>query len=245
MDLGQGMNEECYISLQSAGRGVTFTELLTMVATEAEQSKFTVDRHAQVNEQMVVGSAEENETEKCIDSSANRAAGNIEEGFLDTNLEFSTETLTQPGAAFDRREGNFGSKLPDESIGTSCFVDSSVNFGGSNCSDGISKASFSRTISNYQLEEDCGATDVTSQVREFNGGLIEESMRKYCEDKKSIMFEPEVGMQFSSTEEAFQFYMYSWVLGFSIRLGDNYTTKTKQRTMQEYLCQRQVQENTS
>ncbi|XP_051189963.2 protein FAR1-RELATED SEQUENCE 5-like [Lolium perenne] len=65
-------------------------------------------------------------------------------------------------------------------------------------------------------------------------------MRKYCEDKKNVMFEPEVGMQFSSTEEAFQFYnMYSWVLGFSIRLGDNYTPKTKQRTMQEYLCQRQ------
>jgi hypothetical protein len=41
MDLGEGMNKECYISLQSAGRGVTFTELLTMVATEAEQYKFT------------------------------------------------------------------------------------------------------------------------------------------------------------------------------------------------------------
>jgi hypothetical protein len=84
-------------------------------------------------------------------------------------------------------------------------------------------------------------TTILGSCREFNGGLIEESMRKYCEDKKSVMFEPQVGMQFSSTEEAFQFYnMYSWVLGFSIRLGDNYTPKTKQRTMQEYLCQRQV-----
>ncbi|KAK1660878.1 hypothetical protein QYE76_049037 [Lolium multiflorum] len=65
---------------------------------------------------------------------------------------------------------------------------------------------------------------------EYNGGLIEESMRKYCEDKKRVMFEPEVGMEFSSTEEAFQYYnMYSWVIGFSIRLGDNYTTKSKQR----------------
>jgi hypothetical protein len=87
-------------------------------------------------------------------------------------------------------------------------------------------------------------TTILGSCREFNGGLIEESMRKYCEDKKSVMFEPEVGMQFSFTEEAFQFYnMYSWVLGFIIRLGDNYTTKTKQRTMQEYLCQRQVEKN--
>jgi hypothetical protein len=77
--------------------------------------------------------------------------------------------------------------------------------------------------------------------RENNVGPIEESMRKYCEDKKTVMFKPEVGMEFYSSEEAYQFYnMYSWVAGFSIRLGDNYTNKKKQRTMQEYLCQRQV-----
>jgi hypothetical protein len=55
------------------------------------------------------------------------------------------------------------------------------------------------------------------------------------------MFKPELGMEFSSIEEAFQFFnMYSWVAGFSIRLGDNYVNKKGVRTMQEYKCQREV-----
>ncbi|XP_071674554.1 protein FAR1-RELATED SEQUENCE 6-like [Lolium perenne] len=106
-----------------------------------------------------------------------------------------------------------------------------------------SSASMDGGISNGNT--DCRMESVVHPVpvlseREYHGGTIEESMRKYCEDKKRVMFEPEIGMEFSSTEEAFQYYnMYSWVTGFSIRLGDNYTTKTKQRTMQEYLCRRQ------
>ncbi|KAK1683308.1 hypothetical protein QYE76_044156 [Lolium multiflorum] len=94
------------------------------------------------------------------------------------------------------------------------------------------------------LEDDCGGMDVTSQNKDNNVGPIEESMRKYCEDKKTVMFKPEVGMEFYSSEEAYQFYnMYSWVAGFSIRLGENYTNKKKERTMQEYLCQRQGTDN--
>ncbi|KAK1683306.1 hypothetical protein QYE76_044154 [Lolium multiflorum] len=94
------------------------------------------------------------------------------------------------------------------------------------------------------LEDDCGGMDVTSQNKDNNVGPIEESMRKYCEDKKTVMFKPEVGMEFYSSEEAYQFYnMYSWVVGFSIRLGDNYTNKKKERTMQEYLYQRQGTDN--
>jgi hypothetical protein len=55
------------------------------------------------------------------------------------------------------------------------------------------------------------------------------------------MFKPELGMEFSSTEEAYQFYnMYSWVAGFNIRMGDNYVNKKGKRTMQEYRCQREV-----
>jgi hypothetical protein len=55
------------------------------------------------------------------------------------------------------------------------------------------------------------------------------------------MFKPELGMEFSSIEEAYQFFnMYSWVAGFSIRLGDNYVNKKGVRTMQEYKCQREV-----
>jgi hypothetical protein len=66
-------------------------------------------------------------------------------------------------------------------------------------------------------------------------------VRKYCEDKSYDMFKPEVGMRFDTCEDAYKFYnMYSWVLGFSIRCGDNYTNTKKIRTNQEYKCQREV-----
>ncbi|KAM0841051.1 hypothetical protein ACQ4PT_059269 [Festuca glaucescens] len=240
MDLGEAMNNYCHNSIQSVGTDVSFTDLLNMVARDAEMSKFPVDRSSQLNEEMVLGGGEDILIEKSISDIETRSGANMEDGIWDGNVNFSMETSMQPEADFTRRELKFGSQLPDESIGTSCFVDSSVNCASSYCSDTISNASVSRTFSNFQLAEDGGAVDVTSHAREFHGGLIEESMRKYCEDKQTVMFEPELGMEFSSTEEAFQFYnMYSWVSGFSIRLGDNYTTKSKQRTMQEYLCQRQ------
>ncbi|KAM0831897.1 hypothetical protein ACQ4PT_065253 [Festuca glaucescens] len=238
MDMGE--NNYWHNSIQSVGTDVSFTDLLNMVAKDAEMSKFPVDRSSQLNEEMVLGGGEDILIEKSISDIETRSGAYMEDGICDGNVNFSMETSMQPEADFTRRELKFGSQLPDESIGTSCFVDSSVKCASSYCSDAISNASVSRTFSNFQLAEDGGAVDVTSHAREFHGGLIEESMRKYCEDKQTVMFEPELGMEFSSTEEAFQFYnMYSWVSGFSIRLGDNYTTKSKQRTMQEYLCQRQ------
>lgn len=70
---------------------------------------------------------------------------------------------------------------------------------------------------------------------------IEDSVRRYCEDKSTDMFKPEIGMTFTSCEDAYKFYnMYSWVLGFSIRCGDNYTNTKGVRTVQEYKCQREV-----
>jgi hypothetical protein len=67
----------------------------------------------------------------------------------------------------------------------------------------------------------------------------EASVRKYCEDKSYDMFKPEVGMRFDTCEDAYKFYnMYSWVLGFSIRCGDNYTNTKKIRTNQEYTARR-------
>lgn len=47
------------------------------------------------------------------------------------------------------------------------------------------------------------------------------------------MFKPEVGMRFDTCKDTYKFYnMYSWVLGFSICCGDNYTNMKKYLTNQ-------------
>ncbi|XP_037443706.1 protein FAR1-RELATED SEQUENCE 6-like [Triticum dicoccoides] len=71
-------------------------------------------------------------------------------------------------------------------------------------------------------------------------GAVENGIRSYCEDTSVQMLRPVVGMKFSSIAEAYDFYnTYSWVLGFSIRNGDNYITiRTCVQIMQEFTCQR-------
>ena len=71
-------------------------------------------------------------------------------------------------------------------------------------------------------------------------GAVEHGIRSFCEDTSVQMLRPVVGMKFSSKAEAYDFYnTYSWVLGFSIRNGDNYITiRTRVQTMQEFTCQR-------
>lgn len=137
-----------------------------------------------------------------------------------------------------RFEG-FGTQLPSESIGTHLFGD--IDSGSQDCSESESIRKVSRSFSNFNtFEDEVAGEDVTSKDKEVISGPIEESMRRYCDDKKNIMFKPEIGMEFCSMEGAYQFYnMYSWVAGFSIRLGDNYTNKNKVRTMQEHKCQRE------
>lgn len=226
--------------MDSIGNDVSFMDLLSMVAANAANNDVKVHHAVQLHEDLVIGTEEQVLAKQQITHNNKRSSASMDGGISNGNTDCRMESVVHPVPVLSERISLFGSGLPDESIGTSLFVDSSLKCGSSFCSDGISKASASRSFSNFLLEEECVAMDVTSEVREYHGGTIEESMRKYCEDKKRVMFEPEIGMEFSSTEEAFQYYnMYSWVTGFSIRLGDNYTTKTKQRTMQEYLCQRQ------
>ena len=76
-------------------------------------------------------------------------------------------------------------------------------------------------------------------------GAVEHGIRSFCEDTSVQMLRPVVGMKFSSKAEAYDFYnTYSWVLGFSIRNGDNYITiQTRVQTMQEFTCQRAVSNN--
>lgn len=66
-------------------------------------------------------------------------------------------------------------------------------------------------------------------------------MKAYCEDKTIDMFKPSIGMKFSSEKEAYDFYnTYSWVVGFSIRNGDNWVNIKGVKKMQEFKCQRSV-----
>ncbi|XP_048548424.1 uncharacterized protein LOC125527953 isoform X2 [Triticum urartu] len=70
-------------------------------------------------------------------------------------------------------------------------------------------------------------------------GAVEHGIRSFCEDTSVQMLKTIVGMKFSSKAEAYDFYnTYSWVLGFSIRNGDNYINCNGVQTMQELICQR-------
>ncbi|XP_044393388.1 uncharacterized protein [Triticum aestivum] len=69
-------------------------------------------------------------------------------------------------------------------------------------------------------------------------GAVEHGIRSFCEDTSVQMLRPVVGMKFSSKAEAYDFYnTYSWVLGFSIRYGDNFINSKGVQTMQELICQ--------
>ncbi|XP_044370615.1 uncharacterized protein [Triticum aestivum] len=91
---------------------------------------------------------------------------------------------------------------------------------------------------NVQIEES------DSNERYLEGGqvgAVEHGIRSFCEDTSVQMLRPVVGMKFSSKAEAYDFYnTYSWVLGFSIRNGDNYINCNGVQTMQELICQRAI-----
>lgn len=72
-------------------------------------------------------------------------------------------------------------------------------------------------------------------------GAIEIAMRTTADRVSQNIFEPEVGMVFDSSEEAFEFYnMYSWEVGFGIIMNRSLTrTNDKSyRSMQEFTCQK-------
>lgn len=211
MDAAVESMKNLYPTTESLDNNLSFTELLSLVAHEAESRKGWNESDVKTAE---------------VDGTNNdKTFPRVLSAGQEKNMEF-----------------NFSSELPDESIDTCLFQDSSLLSGSVNGMVDIPKGNGTRSFSTFNnMDGDSVGMDVTSQNKDYNVGPIEESMRKYCEDKRTVMFKPEVGMEFSSTEEAYQFYnMYSWVAGFSIRLGDNYTNKKKERTMQEYLCQRQV-----
>ncbi|KAM0823571.1 hypothetical protein ACQ4PT_070785 [Festuca glaucescens] len=244
MDAGGGRMNSCDQTMEAINSNLSFTDLLSMVALEAENKKCRAVDACEENEHVAVYPLEDissQQTEDVIMDWNESNLNNLESDCIN-NERMYTGVLS--AGQVKNKEIMLCPELPDESIDTCLFEDSSLIGASGNGLGDMFKANGSRSYSTFNnFEEESGGMDVTSQNKEYNGGPIEESMRKYCEDKKRVMFKPEEGMEFSSTEEAYQFYnMYSWVVGFSIRLGANYTNK-KKRTMQEYLCQRQGNDN--
>lgn len=92
MDPGEGMNNYCHNSIQSVGIDVSFTDLLNMVAKDAEMSKYPVDGSSQLNEEMLLGGGEDILVEKSISDIETRTGANMEDGIWDGNVNFSMES---------------------------------------------------------------------------------------------------------------------------------------------------------
>ncbi|XP_047090641.1 uncharacterized protein LOC124702539 [Lolium rigidum] len=120
-------------------------------------------------------------------------------------------------------------QLPEESIETDAFYNSYSNKNDCSYSEAVSASNTSRCFSSFnQSDAESAPQEVSSAKNDNLSETIEASVRKYCEDKSYDMFKPEIGMRFDTCEDAYKFYnMYSWVLGFIIRCGDNYTNTKK------------------
>ncbi|XP_044972140.1 protein FAR1-RELATED SEQUENCE 5-like [Hordeum vulgare subsp. vulgare] len=66
---------------------------------------------------------------------------------------------------------------------------------------------------------------------------LEKAMRSYVDQKSGQVVAPEIGREFDSLAEAFEFYnLYSWEIGFGIRYGQSRTNAQKSRTVQDIVC---------
>uniref|UniRef100_A0A8I7BID7 Protein FAR1-RELATED SEQUENCE n=2 Tax=Hordeum vulgare subsp. vulgare TaxID=112509 RepID=A0A8I7BID7_HORVV len=66
---------------------------------------------------------------------------------------------------------------------------------------------------------------------------LEKAMRTYADCKSGHVVAPEIGREFDSLAEAFDFYnLYSWEIGFGIRYGQCRRNAQKSRTVQDFVC---------
>jgi hypothetical protein len=71
----------------------------------------------------------------------------------------------------------------------------------------------------------------------WNYGAVERAFRDAGDKDGGCIFELVVGKRFESVEEAFEYYnLYSWEIGFGIRLGRSRENKSGKRTMQDIIC---------
>lgn len=86
-----------------------------------------------------------------------------------------------------------------------------------------------------------GLISICSGVRlpaAWNYGAVERAFRDAATSGAGgMIFEPATGKKFESIQEAFEFYnLYSWEIGFGIRLGRSRENKGGKRTMQDIVC---------
>ncbi|KAE8786714.1 hypothetical protein D1007_39406 [Hordeum vulgare] len=64
-----------------------------------------------------------------------------------------------------------------------------------------------------------------------------QAMRSYVDRKSGHVVAPEIGTEFDSLDEAFEFHnLYSWEIGFGIRYGQCRRNAQKSRTVQDFVC---------
>ena len=66
---------------------------------------------------------------------------------------------------------------------------------------------------------------------------LELSIRAFAEKGEGHVVSPKIGTEFDSLDEAYEFYnVYSWEIGFSIRLAKSRLNVQRTRCMQEIVC---------
>ncbi|KAE8795351.1 putative protein FAR1-RELATED SEQUENCE 10 [Hordeum vulgare] len=66
---------------------------------------------------------------------------------------------------------------------------------------------------------------------------LEKAMRTYADRKSGHVVAPQIGREFDSLADAFDFYnLYSWEIGFGIRYGQCRRNAQKSRTVQDFVC---------
>jgi hypothetical protein len=82
------------------------------------------------------------------------------------------------------------------------------------------------------------------EARTGKKSALENAMRQ-CRDRFSdAVVEPEIGMEFDSLPEAYDFYnIYSWEIGFGIRYGSSRINPAKSKIRQDITCGCEVSPN--
>ncbi|XP_037469900.1 myelin transcription factor 1-like protein [Triticum dicoccoides] len=66
---------------------------------------------------------------------------------------------------------------------------------------------------------------------------LEKAMRNYADKKSEFVVKPEIGQEFDSLAEAYDFYnLYSWEIGFGIKYGQCRRNVEKCKTVQDIVC---------
>uniref|UniRef100_A0A453JKB9 FAR1 domain-containing protein n=1 Tax=Aegilops tauschii subsp. strangulata TaxID=200361 RepID=A0A453JKB9_AEGTS len=87
----------------------------------------------------------------------------------------------------------------------------------------------------YRLRLDSAPPDRTPRASRMSA--LETSFRKFAEEPTKSVVRPELGLNFDSLGEAYNFYnLYSREIGFGIRYGKSMLNAEMTKSMQEIVC---------